>query len=249
MDIRLDDRPAVVTGAGSGIGAGIAVALADAGAPAVLVGRDERRLEETRKSILERGGNAETVVSDLLDDLAHDRIVSRAVDSFGRIRIVVHAAGLFRPKPFSESTLDDFDAQWRTNVRVPYALTQAALPQLRDGGAVILISSMFGLAGHPNCVAYCATKGAVEAMGRALANEFAAEGVRVNTVAPGAIETPMNEDSRKDVAFYEKFRNFPPARRWGRVEDIAPAVVFLASDAASFIHGATIAVDGGWNAK
>jgi NAD(P)-dependent dehydrogenase (short-subunit alcohol dehydrogenase family) len=145
--------------------------------------------------------------------------------------------------------VEDFDLQWEVNVRAPFRLTQAALPHLGPGSSVIFISSNMGAAGGSSCAAYCATKGAIEQLCRALTVELGGHGVRFNIIAPGAIETAMNEGFRADPAFYEANRAFAPAERWGQVQDIAPAAVFLAGPGADFVHGARLAIDGGWVAR
>jgi NAD(P)-dependent dehydrogenase (short-subunit alcohol dehydrogenase family) len=246
----MNGKVALVTGASSGIGAAVARELGANGATVVLVGRDEERLARVADAISGDGGSAHAVVLDLLEDDAPARLVERAVELGGRLDIIVNAAGVFWPQSLADTTENELDDQWRTNVRVPYLLTQAALPQLTEHrGSVVFFSSMLGSAGNENCSAYCASKGAVETLTRSLAVELAAAGINVNCVAPGAIETAMNEGYREDAGFYEHFRTFAPAQRWGRTDDIAPIVAFLSSGLADFMHGAVVPVDGGWVAR
>jgi NAD(P)-dependent dehydrogenase (short-subunit alcohol dehydrogenase family) len=248
--VDLAGKVALVTGASSGIGAEVACELSANGATVILGGRDSQRLAAVVDRITQEGGVAHAAALDLLQHGAEAELVSRAVERGGRLDIIVNAAGVFWPKPLAETTPQDLDDQWRTNVRVPYLLTQAALPQLTEHrGAVVFFSSMLGSAGNDNCSAYCATKGAIETLTRALAVELAVSGINVNCVAPGAIETAMNEGYREDQEFYEHFRTFAPAARWGTTRDIAPVVAFLSSDAAGFMHGAIVPVDGGWVAR
>jgi len=241
--VELEGRTAVVTGASSGIGAGIARALGAAGAAVLLVGRDASRLETTAQEV-ERG---RTLALDLTEDGAPERVVAEALAAFGALDVLVHAAGIYLPKPFAETTLDDLDRQWATNVRAPFALTQAALQHL-EGGTVVFVSSISGHVGVGGA-AYCATKGAGELMAKALAVDLGPRRIRVNCVAPGQIRTPMNAAFRADPAFERQVAEQTPWRRWGEVDDIAPAVVFLVSDAARFVHGASLVVDGGWTAQ
>jgi glucose 1-dehydrogenase len=240
----------VVTGASSGIGRAIAEAMAEAGANLVLVGRDATRLRGTVEAVTARGVKAEPVVVELTADEAPAAIVDAAVQRFGGLHILVNCAGIFEPQPFETQPLESFDRQMAVNVRAPFALTQAALPYLRPGGAVVNISSIAGYSGFPQSAAYCASKGAVELMTRALAAELGPEGVRVNCVAPGNIRTPMNAAQFAASREYEKsLEEKTPLGRIGETEDIAAAVVYLASPAAKFVNGASWLVDGGWAAQ
>jgi NAD(P)-dependent dehydrogenase (short-subunit alcohol dehydrogenase family) len=241
----LGGRVAVVTGASSGIGAGIAEALSQAGARVVLTGRDEVRL----RRVADRLGEHHVVAADLADDAAAGAIVAETLGAFGALNVLVHSAGIFWPKPFAEAPLSDFDEQFRINVRAPYALTQAALPHLEPDGSVIFISSIAGRVGFPSSTAYCGTKGAVELMTKSLAMELAPAGVRVNAIAPGNIHTPMNERFFESEDYNRSMVERTPFGRVGVVEDIAPVAVFLASDAARYIHGESLLVDGGWAAQ
>ena len=245
----LEGKTAVVTGASSGIGAGIAEAMAHAGACVVAVGRNRQRLEETAKAIEEDGGRCGVIAVDITAPEAPRRIVDETVQAFGALNVLVHAAGIFWPKPFTETSLDDLDRQWETNVRAPYAITQAAMPHLRPGGSVIFVSSAAGHVGFVNSSAYCASKGAVELLSKALTQEFGAEGVRFNCIAPGNIRTPMNEHLLADPDYMKLMLDFTPSKRIGEVAEIAPAAVFLASDAGKYLFGSSLVVDGGWVAQ
>jgi NAD(P)-dependent dehydrogenase (short-subunit alcohol dehydrogenase family) len=242
---RLDGKVAIVTGASSGIGAAIAEAMAQAGARVVLVGRDEVRLAEVAALC---GESPVSLALDITADGAAQQIVQGALDACGRIDSIVHSAGIFWPKPFPESGVESLDAQWAINVRAPYAITHAAFDHLGDGSSVIFISSIAGHQGFPQSAAYCATKGAIELLVRSLATEFAPRGVRVNAIAPGNIHSPMNEEYFRSAEYERSMIEQTPAGRIGVVEDIAPAAVFLASDAGRYIHGASLLVDGGWAA-
>lgn len=244
-DFSLEGKVAVVTGASSGIGTAIAQAYSAAGARVVLVGRDEDRLRLCGDTC----GDCRVVVADLVDDGAPRRIVDETLAAFGGLDVLVHSAGIFRPKPFADAPLDDFDMQFRVNVRAPYALTQAALPHLLPDGVVIFVSSIAGHVGFPSSAAYCGTKGAVELMTKSLAMELAPLGIRVNAVAPGNVHTRMNESFFESDEYERTMIERTPYGRVGVVEDIAPVAVFLASDAARYIHGESILVDGGWAAQ
>ena len=245
----LDGRTAVVTGASSGIGFATAVAMAEAGARLVLVGRNAERLSRCEQAVQAADAEARVVRVDLTADEAPERIVREALDAFGAIDVLVHSAGIFEPMPFAETTMESFDRQLQTNVRAPFLITQRAAPHLRPGSSVVFMSSIAGYVGFPNSAAYCATKGAIELMTRALALELSPLGIRVNVIAPGNINTPMNERFRAMPGYLEKMNALTPAGRHGEPEEIAAAVVFVASDAASFVHGASFLVDGGWTAR
>ena len=245
----LTGKTAVVTGASSGIGLEIALEMARAGARLVLVGRNRERLSRCEKQVAKLGSQGKAVAIDVSAEEAPGRIVDTALEEFGSLDILVHSAGIFDPMPFTETPLGRFDRQWEVNVRGPFAISQAAVPHLLPDGAIVFISSISGHVASPNTAAYCATKGAIELMTRALAVELAPEGIRVNAVAPGNVRTPANEDDLRSSEYEASIVSRTPAGRVGSVEEIAPAVVFLTSDAARFVHGATLLVDGGWAAQ
>jgi NAD(P)-dependent dehydrogenase (short-subunit alcohol dehydrogenase family) len=249
MEIRLEGRAVLVTGASSGIGAAIARAIAGAGADVALVGRDRDRLRATADDVETAGRRAALVVADLEDDGAAQRVVDDAMEALGRIDAVVNCAGVFLTGPVEESAAT-FDRQWRTNVRAPFRLTVAALPELRRRrGSIVFLSSIAGKIGFPNASAYCATKGAIELATKALAVEEAPNGVRVNAIAPGNVETPMNAHLMADADYYKAMIEATPLGRNAQVDDIAPIAVLLVSDAGAYITGESIVVDGGWTAR
>lgn len=247
--LELSDRVAIVTGASSGIGAESARALAVAGARVVLVGRSDARLNAVQAEIEAASGTSAVVLEDVSADDAPDRIVAATLEAFGKVNILVHAAGIFLPASFPETTDDILDRQWLTNVRAPYRLTRSAEPHLGAGASVIFFSSICGYVGFPNATAYCATKGAVEMLVKSLSTEFAPRGIRVNAIAPGNVRTSMNAHLFEDTEYERQMLEATPAGRVGLVDDIAPAVVFLASPGADYIHGASLLIDGGWTAR
>ncbi|WP_028935711.1 SDR family NAD(P)-dependent oxidoreductase [Pseudonocardia spinosispora] len=245
----LRDMVAIVTGASSGIGAQIARELSGSGAKVVLVGRDRDRLTDVHAELTSAGADAEIVQTDIGADGAPDEVVHRALARFGAIDILVHAAGVFLPTPFGDTSDDVLDSQWSINVRAPFRLTRRAASHLGEGSSVIFVSSICGHVGFPNSSAYCATKGAVELLVKSLTAEFAPKGVRVNAVAPGNVRTSMNAHLFADADYERQMLDSTPAGRVGEVADIAPAVAFLASPAASYVHGHSLLIDGGWAAS
>ena len=241
---------ALVTGAGMGIGQGIALELARQGyTVAIQYARSEQGARETVAQIEAAGGAAMAIGGDLRDVATCQRVVDEAVAWLGGLDLLVNNAGVTRAVEFLETTQETYDEQFNLNIRAYFFCAQRATPHLvqRGGGAIVNISSIHGGAGFPKHVAYAATKGAVVGFTRTLAVELAPSQIRVNAVAPGVIEVPRYFD---DPAYTtaKGDRMIP----WGRVglpKDIAGAVAFLASDAAEFITGQTLYVDGGTNAR
>lgn len=245
----LEGKVAVVTGASKGMGVAIAEAMAAAGAAVTVVGRDQAGLEAVAGRIRDAGGRAHVIACDVAADDAPGRIVDGTVAALGALNVLVNNAGIFWPKPFLETSLADFDAQMNTNVRAPFAITQRALPHLRGGGVVINMTSIASHVAFVNSSAYCASKGALELLTKALATELAAHGVRFCSIAPGNVHTPMNDHLFELPGYEEAMLAMTPAKRIGEVEDIAHVAVFLASRAADYVHGASLLVDGGWCAQ
>jgi NAD(P)-dependent dehydrogenase (short-subunit alcohol dehydrogenase family) len=243
----LEGKVALVTGGSSGMGEEITKAMAAAGATVVAVARNEERLDRVVAEARADGGEAFALARDLTEDGAPRAVVEETVTRLGKLDVLANVAGIMELGPLGETPIDSLDRQFRTNVRVPFELTQAALPHLREtNGAIIFISSMAALAAFPESAAYTATKGAIDAVARQLAVELAPQGIRVNAIAPGEIDTPMNtEFYAEHPEFVEEMEEFTPAGRLGKATDIAPAAVFLASDMARFVYGVSLPVDGG----
>jgi NAD(P)-dependent dehydrogenase (short-subunit alcohol dehydrogenase family) len=245
----LDGRVALVTGASSGIGAACALELAERGASVLFTGRDEQRLRG-HVAAAAAPERCEALVADLTEPGAPEAVAARCAERFGRIDVLVHSAGIYVNEPFEEARMETFDAEFAINVRAPYALTRAALAHLGERASIIFVSSVFGQLGLAGASAYCATKGAIEQLTKTLALELAPRGARVNAIAPGFILTALNEANfAHETPIKRAVEADTPAGRIGGVDDIAPAVAYLASEEASFVHGATLVVDGGWAAR
>jgi NAD(P)-dependent dehydrogenase (short-subunit alcohol dehydrogenase family) len=245
---RLDGKRALVTGAGRGIGLAAAAALAEAGARVTLAARSHGEIEAAATAIRARGQAADALVLDVTDLAAVQAAVARAAP----FEILVNNAGTNRPAPFTEVTVDDFDAVFALNVRAAFFMAQAvarALVAAGRPGSIINISSQMGHVGGARRTVYCASKHAMEGFTKAMAIELAPHKIRVNTLGPTFVETPLTRPFFEN----EKFRNDVLARiklgRLGQVEDLTGAVVFLASDASALMTGAALVVDGGWTAE
>ncbi|MCM3657694.1 SDR family oxidoreductase [Agromyces mediolanus] len=245
---RLDGKAVIVTGASSGIGAGIARLAARSGADVLLVGRSRSRLAELVQELRETGSSIASIAVDLRDDGAPEAVAAAALEAFDRIDVLVNAAGIYRMASLDDTSDEIFDEHWEVNVRAPFRLTRAVHRHLEPGASIVFVSSMSGRVGSPNDSAYCASKGAIELIVKALATELAPAGIRVNAVAPGNVRTPINAELITPELEAEILAT-TPAGRIGEVDDIAPAVLYLASDASRYVVGASLAVDGGFTAQ
>lgn len=243
---RLSGRTAIVTGSSSGIGAAIARTLATEGAHVVVSGRDTARGQAVVDQIHEGGGKAEFVGVELAGTYAQLRefAATAAAALGGRVDLLVNNAGIYPATLTEDLPDDDLDAMLAVNIRAPHVLVGAMAPAMaeRGSGVIINIGSWMARVGSPFAAMYTATKAADEQLTRAWAAEYGPRGVRVNSVAPGATLTPGNEAAR---AALDAITATTPAGVVVRPQDIADAVLFLASDAAAMIHGITLYVDGG----
>ena len=242
---RLDGRRALITGGGRGIGLAAAAALAEAGAHVTLTARTSSEIEEAAETIRSDGGSADAIVLDMLDTAA----VRNVVETTDPFDILINNAGTNRPKTMSETTEDDFDAVLDLNLRAAYFVAQAVTDTMlaaKIPGSIINISSQMGHVGGPLRTVYCSSKWAIEGLTKSLAMELGSHGIRVNSIAPTFIETPLAKEMLKDPAFREAVLSKIKLGRTGQVEDLMGAIVFLASDAAAMITGASLLVDGGW---
>ncbi len=244
---RLDGKKALVTGASSGIGLGCAAAVAEAGAHVLLAARGAEKLDQAVASITANGGTAEGHVLDVADLTATKDLQK----NHGPFDVLVNSAGLARHTPATETTPEDFDAVMGVNLRGAYFLTaQVAKGLIKAGrpGSLINVSSQMGHVGGIDRAAYCASKHAVEGFTKAMAIEFGRHKIRVNTVCPTFVRTPLTEQTFDRPERVKWIEEKIKLGRVGEVTDIMGAVVFLASDAAALITGTSLLIDGGWTA-
>ncbi|PZU93801.1 MAG: 2-deoxy-D-gluconate 3-dehydrogenase [Chelatococcus sp.] len=246
----LSGRTALVTGANTGIGQGIAVALAAAGAKVVAAGRSA--MDETLARITEAGGTGLALQADLQQPGIAGRIVEQATALAGPLDILVNNAGIIRRADALDFSESDWDEVMNLNLKATFFLSQAfakaALAEGR-GGRIVNIASLLSFQGGIRVASYTASKSGLAGLTRLLACEWAQRGINVNAIAPGYIESNNTEALRADPERNAAILGRIPAGRWGRPSDIGGAAVFLASDAAAYVHGAIIPVDGGWLAR
>lgn len=245
---RLDGRRALVTGAGRGIGLAAASALADAGAHVTLAARTTKEVEEAAEAIRARGQKAEALTLDVTDVEAC-RTVLRLCEPF---QILVNNAGMNRPKMLPDVTIDDFDTIMGLNVRAAFFMAQTIATRLIDAklpGSIINISSQMGHVGAARRTVYCASKHAMEGFTKAMAVELAPHNIRVNSIGPTFLETPMTRPFFASKAFRDEVLSKIKLGRLGQLEELTGAIVFLASDASSLMTGSALVLDGGWTAE
>lgn len=249
--MRFDKRTAIITGGTSGIGLAAAKLFSKEGASVVLMGRDEDRGNEAVAEIVNGGGQALFVRGDV--GLAADcqRCIQSAVHTFGRLDILFNNAGIIHVnRNLVETSEEEWDATLNSNLKGTFLMSKYAIPHIaKHGGAIVNNASIFGLVGGGGVAAYCAAKGAIVNLTRAMAIDHAAQNIRVNCICPGSVDTPLLEKEMDDLGGADvqrpRFASRHPMNRIATPEEIAHAVAYLASDDASFVTGIALPVDGG----
>lgn len=249
-DKQFTGKVAFVTGATSGIGQACAMAFANAGAKVVCVGRKEEALRDVEKRIRELGAEALAIKADLASVQEAERVIQETVKVFGGVDILVNAAGHISSGTIETTALEAWDDMMNINVRAVFQLMQKALPSLIERrGNIVNVSSVTGLRAFSGVLAYCVSKAALDQLTRCAALDLAAKGVRVNAVNPGVVVTEIHKrggmSEQAYAAFLEHSKQTHPLGRTGRPEEIADLVLYLASEKASWITGATYSIDGG----
>ena len=247
---RLDGRTALVSGAGRGIGRACAIALAQAGAEVLLLSRTAKELEQAVSEIESTGGRAEAIVCDVTDSQA----VKKVFAGLASLDVLVNNAGSNLPEAFVEVSEEHLDRLLGLNVRAAFIVAQAAARTMlaspnRYGRAILNMSSQMGHVGAVNRSVYCLTKHALEGLTKAMALELAPHGIRVVSIAPTFVETPLTKPWLDTPDFGKWVRDRIPSGQVGQLEDVAAAVVFAASPAAALVTGSSLLVDGGWTAQ
>lgn len=241
----LESHIAFISGGGTGLGFAMASAMIEAGAQVVIAGR---RREVLDQAVKELGHRAHAVTLDITEPNACEDCVAILAEKLGTVSILVHNAGIHLKKSAQDTSVNEFTSVWQTHVQGAFALSRAFIPSMRQRqrGSILFIASMTSLIGMPQVVAYSAAKSAYLGMVRSLACELAEDGIRVNAIAPGWIESPMLHKALNDDPVRKaKILSRTPLARFGNASDIGRAAVYLSSDAAEFVTGAVLPVDGG----
>ncbi|HHT9120428.1 MAG TPA: SDR family NAD(P)-dependent oxidoreductase [Candidatus Hypogeohydataceae bacterium YC41] len=248
---QLRDKVAIVTGASRGLGKAMAMALAEVGANIVLVGRNKEKQAEAEKEIADFGVKTLPVLADVTKQEDVEVVVSKTLETFGKIDILVNNVGTYIGKPIVESTTEDWYNLINTNLTSTYLCSRAVGKHMvdRQKGKVINMAAALGALGANNAAAYCASKGGVIQLTRALAVEWAKYNINVNAIAPGTMETEITKAMLEDPTVRKAVLSKIPLKRTGQPSDLAGVVIFLASQASDYITGQTLFVDGGFSVQ
>ncbi len=247
--MRLKDKVAIVTGGSQGIGKAICLAYGREGAKVAVVNRTAEKGEEVAGEINGAGGAAKAFPCDVAKKSEVDSMVQSVVGEYGTVDILVGCHGIMINKPATDYSEEDWDRTIDINLKGNFLLAQAVLPvmQKKKSGKIVFMASIAGTNAFPNALPYCASKGGVYMLTRALAAEIAKEGINVNSISPGNTATPLNQHLQDDPEFVKLMESYTPTgRAYITVEEMAGAAVFLASGEASAIHGHNLVVDDGW---
>lgn len=245
---KLKNKTALITGGTTGIGYAAAEAFLAEGAKVAITGKNVKRLDQAADTL---GADVLTLRTDQTDMVQIDQMVDQISNTFGSLDTVFLNAGITLPAPIEAVTEDQFDLLYRTNLKGPFFTLQKLIPILSDGATVVINASNLAGMGVPTTSAYAATKGALVSLTRVFAAELLSKGVRVNAVAPGPVETPsmgkLGMSNEQLQGLMEQLTTTIPMERIGQADEIAKAVLFLATDGASFMTGEIITLDGGWS--
>lgn len=248
--MNMKDKVVIVTGASSGVGYATAMKFAESGASVVAVGRSERDLNLLRDEASEKAGSVRVHLADVRENKQLDRLVGDTVQQFGRIDVLVNAAGIIANGSVESTTLDDWDKMFDINLRSVFSLMQSCIPHLEPvKGNIVNVSSVAGTRAFPNLLSYCVSKAALDQLTRCSALDLAPKGIRVNAVNPGVVVTNLHKRGGMTEEAYEAFlehsKTTHPLGRVGQAHEVGDLIFFLASDKAGWITGVSYEIDGG----
>jgi gluconate 5-dehydrogenase len=251
MSGSLDGKIALITGASKGLGKAMALALSQAGATIALVSRDEAKLQGVKREIEDSGGKAELFLADVKDEQQVERLETEVATRLGKIQILVNNAGINLRKNLIDFSLSEWQSVVDTNLTSVFLMCRKFVPHMRGTGygRILNMTSIMSHVSLPQRSAYSASKAALLGLIRALALELAADGITVNGISPGPFGTEMNQSLMQDPQANAQFLSNLPVGRWGKVEEIGGLASYLCSEAAGFITGTDILIDGGWCAR
>jgi NAD(P)-dependent dehydrogenase (short-subunit alcohol dehydrogenase family) len=250
MKDEIRGRVILITGATSGIGRATALQFAQKGTTIVSIGRDQKRLEELNREIINRESRSITIQADVTAENAYKHIIKETIEEAGGLDVLINAAGIIANGTIENTTIEAWDKMMNINLRSIFLLMQEAVPHLaKRRGNIVNVSSVTGLRAFPGVLAYCVSKAGLDQLTRCAALELASKGIRVNAVNPGVVVTNLHREGGMDEEAYTKFvehsKQTHPLGRTGRPEEIADLIYFLASEQASWITGVTYSIDGG----